>query len=272
MEFGAGVRVGAGITMGGIGINRRPMPTPLFDLNNIPPIITDSSLILHLDAGNSSSYSGSGQTWIDISGSGFDATITVPMASNFVQASAPYGYPNREGSHFDLGIEDSTRYGRIPYTAGIRPTEAITVEAFIYSSSWTSAFGSFFWLPNGVFFGYDGATALRMQINGSATNSGFPLIDQLGKWFHLVGTYDRSFVRTYLNSIQGNALAKTDAITYTAGVPAWIAGTNNSTPANPPSQNTVRGKLGVLRVYNRALTAAEIKNNYDAQKYRYGLT
>jgi len=111
-----------------------------------------------------------------------------------------------------------------------------------------------------------------MQVNSQAANSGFPLTNQVGKWFHLVGTYDRSNIRTYLNAVEGTARSLTAAISYTFFVPAWINGTNNSTPANPPSQNSVRGKLGLLRVYNRALTAAEIKNNYDAQKFRFGIT
>ena len=43
-----------------------------------PPVINShitSGLLLHLDAGNSSSYSGSGNTWIDLSSSGNNGTI-----------------------------------------------------------------------------------------------------------------------------------------------------------------------------------------------------
>ena len=43
-----------------------------------PPVINShitSGLLLHLDAGNSSSYSGSGNTWNDLSSSGNNGTI-----------------------------------------------------------------------------------------------------------------------------------------------------------------------------------------------------
>lgn len=274
MEFGAGVRVGAGITMGGEGINRRPMPTPLFDFTNVPPIISDSSLILHLDAGNPSSYSGSGLVWNDISGNGFQATMTSDMAANYVRATAPFGYPNREASYFDLGIENSARYAEIPYNATLRPTEGITFEVFAYENFWTSGFGSYVLFPTGMFFGYNGAIgsgAFRFQINSTVTNSGFQFIDQLGKWFHLVGTYDRSRIRTYLNGVEGASIALTTPISYGSTYSSWINGTNNASPGSAPVQNFIRGWIGLIRVYNRALSTAEIQNNYNAQKFRYGL-
>ena len=37
-------------------------------------IVTDG-LILHLDAGNKNSYPGSGTTWTDLSGNGYNATL-----------------------------------------------------------------------------------------------------------------------------------------------------------------------------------------------------
>ena len=40
----------------------------------ILPIVTDG-LVVHLDAGNSASYPGSGTTWYDLSGNGNDATL-----------------------------------------------------------------------------------------------------------------------------------------------------------------------------------------------------
>jgi hypothetical protein len=272
MEFGEGVRVGSGITMGGIGVNRRPMPTPRFDLTNLPPIITDSSLVLHLDAGDENSYSGSGLVWNDISGNGFQATMTSDMASNYVRATAPFGYPNRLGSYFDLGIENSARYAQIPYNATLRPTEGITMEVFAYENFWTSGFGSYVLLPSGQFFGYDGGSSFRFQVNNTTTDAGFPFINQLGKWFHLVGTYDRSRIRTYLNTVEGTSIALTSAISYGSTYSTWINGTNNASPASAPVQNFIRGWIAIIRVYNRALTAAEIKNNYDAQKFRFGIT
>ena len=45
--------------------------------------IVQSNLVMNLDAGNSSSYSGSGSVWVDLSGNGNDGTlINNPSYSN----------------------------------------------------------------------------------------------------------------------------------------------------------------------------------------------
>jgi hypothetical protein len=289
MEFGEGVTIGSGITMGGIGVNRRPMPTPLFDLSTAPPIITDG-LILHLDAGNLSSYSGSGQTWIDLSSSGLNATISANMATNYVQATAPYGYPNKEQSHFDWGYEVPSRYAEIPYNATLRPSN-ITVEMFIYQTAWTSATQTYMYIPGQTFYG-----GVRMGISSMGTGTDYyqMFINDVGEfntglpfggsafsfgvaggpqWLQFAGTYDGSTIRTYKNGVAGNPISYSTPINYTAGRSIWLNGDDGAGGgAGNPTTHAVRAKCAILRLYNRALTAAEIKNNYDANKYRYGLT
>ena len=58
------------------------------DMSNLygPRIVTDG-LVLHLDAGNSKSYPGSGSTWYDLSGNGNNYTID---ASGFAYNSSGY--------------------------------------------------------------------------------------------------------------------------------------------------------------------------------------
>ena len=43
---------------------------------NYNPSIVSDGLVLCLDAANTKSYTGSGTTWTDISGEGYDATLT----------------------------------------------------------------------------------------------------------------------------------------------------------------------------------------------------
>lgn len=286
MEFGAGVRVGAGITMGGEGINRRPMPKPLFDLTNIPPVITDSSLVLHLDAGNPSSYSG-GSVWNDISGNGFQAAMSTNMIANFTPVSAPFGYPNTEASYFNMGLNQLSRYAQIPYDPILRPTTAITMEAFLYHAAYDAAANYIMHIPG---TGQSGARLItgpgeaflsqsgrwwQFGVNGISQNPDSALdardFQAHPYWVHIVGTYNGSILTTYRNGVASpNPRAYTSSITYTPSVPLWINGFSNTT--TPPAFNGFYGYFAVFRMYNRGLTAAEVKNNYDAQKYRYGLT
>jgi len=291
MEFGAGVRVGAGITMGGEGVNRRRLVVNGLDFSTIiiPPIITDG-LILHLDSGNASSYSGSGQTWIDLSSSGLNATISANMAANYVQATAPLGYPNKEQSYFAWGFEVPSRYAEIPYNLTLRPSN-ITVEMFIYQFAWTSATQTYMYIPGQTFYG-----GVRMGIAGSVgvddyyqmfindvgeINTGLPMggssysfgVAGGPQWLQFAGTYDGSTIRVYKNAVAGVPIPYTTPINYTAGRSIWLNGTDGAGGgANQPSTHAVRANMAILRIYNRALTAGEIKNNYDANKYRFGLT
>jgi len=64
-----------------------------FSMKATPPTpqINTTNLILHLDAGNSSSYSGSGTTWTDLSGEGNDVTLV----------NGPT-YSSNDGGYFDF--------------------------------------------------------------------------------------------------------------------------------------------------------------------------
>lgn len=65
--------------------------------------IKTSNLVMHLDAGNSSSYSGSGTDWLDLTTNGIDATI---------EGGATYSSTEGGGSFYFDGVND---HYHIPY-------------------------------------------------------------------------------------------------------------------------------------------------------------
>lgn len=103
----------------------------------------------------------------------------------------------------------------------------------------TSATPVYFWIYNGDWVGAPSTTVLQDNV-----------------WYHVVGIYDGSFVRIYVNGmqegspkIQGNPLYSTETLQFGS------------------SQKEKRwGKwlLDEVRIYNRALSAEEIKANYEA--------
>jgi len=80
------------------------------------------------------------------------------------------------------------------------------------------------------------------------------------KWFMYTGIYDGKELALY---IDGKKVATTD---YSAGIldgeegPIWIG--RNFEPFLP----TIKGKVDDVRIYNRALSAAEVKALYDLEK------
>ena len=91
---------------------------------------------------------------------------------------------------------------------------------------------------------------------GSSTNyvSG-PTANPLNTWTHLALTYDGAALRLYVNGAQAATRATTGAIQTTTN-PLWIGG-------NQPYGEYFQGLIDEARVYNRALTPAEIQNDMN---------
>jgi hypothetical protein len=82
----------------------------------------------------------------------------------------------------------------------------------------------------------------------------------VGVWFHCAGTYDGSFLRTYLN---GNLHFKDDS----SGTMSSNA--TASLTFSRTDSKTVKGELDDIRIYSRAISSDEIKTLAQEGQYRY---
>jgi hypothetical protein len=80
---------------------------------------------------------------------------------------------------------------------------------------------------------------------------------QTNTWYHIVGTYDGAFVRIYINGVEEKATAKTGA-TGDTSEPLRIG--NSSLSSNTRHWD---GSIDEFRIYNRALSAEEVKRLYQ---------
>lgn len=220
-----------------------------------PDIVTDG-LVLHLDAANRKSYPGSGNTWYDLSGNGNHATNTGL-------------YFNDDGKSFqiyqtgDISEVDSTN---------LQPAE-ITVEILFYLISlgdgwlFSCQTSNFYNYNNGYLFRYDNPTFHLYWSTGRGstftriTKTGFL---ENGKWHHIVGTCNASQQALYSN---GNVQTTSGgSIDYTGVRDVITIGAYNAAGTGRTLSN-----IGFIKVYNRALSAYEVRQNYNALKGRYGL-
>ena len=79
-------------------------------------------------------------------------------------------------------------------------------------------------------------------------------------WYHVVGTYDSSKLRIYVNGELKGEVAKTGNITYNSGTPWAIATNPNGTGDDG---NHYYGKLSDVRIYATALSASDINELYN---------
>jgi hypothetical protein len=225
------------------------------NLPTIIPIIT-TGLILNLDAGNPTSYPGSGTNWNDLSTYNNDGTLI----------NLPTFDSNNGGSLVFDGVND---YGRIPYNSDFNLSSTnYTLEGWFNLNA--------FQLPGQSLISKDtygsnfdwsllilDSTTLRFYSNGTATNvtATVPTMNT-GQWYHYVVTSISGVIRIYLDGVlyQTGAMPTSNSSQFyvTLGCVGW----------NSPAFFT-NGKISILRVYRIGLTGTEVLQNYNAIKNRY---
>ena len=211
------------------------------------PEITESGLVLALDAGNTKSYPGSGTTWTDLSGNGNTGELLNAVG---------YSSSNRGALTFD-GSNDY-----VDVTANLGTLSGYTFCHFSRRDVESR-------MPIGsrggpIFYQY-GDNSWTYTHGGVTGEYYYPrsVSIPVGTWGFYCITYDGSAVRIYRNSVLEGSQATTGTANYTNGV--RIGFWNNGAGYH------YQGAIANFSIYNRALSAAEIQQNFNALRGRYGL-
>jgi hypothetical protein len=95
-----------------------------------------------------------------------------------------------------------------------------------------------------------------------------------GAWKHVVRTYDGTTLKGYLNSVNGGGgVAMTFDSPSDDGESDWYLafGAEDTTTYSGTTAGFLSGRVGITRVYDRALSGAEVTSNYNDAKSIYGL-
>ena len=212
-------------------------------------IVTDG-LILNVDAGFTPSYPKNGTTWYDLSGNGNNGTLTNgPTFSN-----------NNGGTIVFDGTDDYIRLG-----TDISLTGEFTMTCFFKKD--TNSQRSFLGRESGagsgtkIIFLSDNNIFFRMTESGTQTNFSIGYETSMNGNWHFV-----SAVRTSTNLCK----ASLDGNSFIDGGVRDGTFTFNSVGKNASGQYW-DGEMSEIKIYNRALSADEVLQNYNAQKGRFGL-
>jgi hypothetical protein len=227
--------------------------------------IVQQGLILNLDAGNPYSYAGAGAVWIDVSGNTNNATLI---------NSPTYSSDNSGVLNWTSA---SSQYATVVMTSGLRVTN-ITQEVWVFLNSTadqvfigmqygTGSNNSFaLWVSGGTFyFGVNtGGTFYQSASSAPSTST----------WYHLVHTYNGTTQYLYINGVLATTYnsAASGNMTYdTSNTLLAIGADFNGTGYNTGPTLFVNGKMPIVKIYNIALSAAQVLQNYNATKGRFGL-
>jgi hypothetical protein len=233
-----------------------------------PPIVTDG-LVLCLDAANPLSYPGSGTAWNDLSGQGNSGTLI----------NGPTFNPSNGGSIVFDGVDD---YTSINQTIGNSLLNGCTFSVWLYQNNSNMGglvvnFDNQQSNPNRKGFVLRASNVvdfIYLSLGSDIIGRKFTTFNGVNLWSNVVGTFNGSISNNgfsiYVNgvSVDNTDLSQGTIFSIENG------GTNlefgrERYAAGPTSY--LNGDIATTQIYNRALSAQEVLQNYEATKTRFGL-
>lgn len=234
---------------------------------NSLPNITTTNLHFYLDADVYSSYIGTGTSWNDLSGNGYNSTLTGgptfistdPKSFNFngnyslLPANTANGY-NGDTLTVEVWVKHNS-FGGVgtgrSYVSNWSSFNVNNQRGFILRTYDTQTFPSFWWCWGGGNYYAEGPSSYVMQT---------------GKIYHIVATYEKNVaMKIYIN---GNLELTTT--NYTSNTILFDTSNGTHIGYSPINTSYMDGNIYLARVYNRVLSAADVSQNYNATKFRFG--
>ena len=240
--------IGPGITVGsGISINKKPSG------------FVTSGLQFNLQTAPST-----GSTWTDSSGNGRNATL---------QGSPSYVAINGGGIRLNNEDANGTDYISVPYNIASNTVTVEVVASFNPTSFWGAIWANEIYDTNGGYLAYvPGSTDINYGIPNSEITVTITESNAIRHWIFVINGTQASL---FLN---GSQVGATDTINnqtiFATG--GFQFGSrfafNDGTGFGDTMNNADLGPVFYqMRVYNKALSGAEITQNYDAIKSTYGI-
>lgn len=228
------------------------------------PSIVKNGLVLCLDAKDLKSYSGSGTTWTDRSGLGNNGTLVNGV-----------GYS--DGAMVFDGVDDAV----VKTTIANDSLDISSVTCSLWFNSNSLPVGSIdtsvsYLISKNLNAGsvdqqYSiviNSTTIRGSIGGIYTPVTTSYNFSNNKWYNIGITYGANIISLYVNGIVLLTTSQTPNITFK---PNFSIGRRSSANDGSTGLFLFDGKISAVSIYNRALSPAEILQNYNATKSRFQL-
>mgnify|MGYP001326666153 CR=1 FL=1 len=216
------------------------------------PSIIRQDLTFLLDAANTKSYSGSGSTWTDISGKGNNGTLT--NTGNIAHET---------GSHLKFNEGNTGGTGYVEMGTVVESADKYTKNIWFRTNaantnnlmSGTGAVSTVFWTAGTEYRIYAGHGLSYYQVDYNPVGSGTGLRD----WHNACVTYGSTTLKLYVNGKLEDTASSSDPSNFTLHIGAY------------GNANELSGDVAYASLYNRTLTDAEVKQNFEALRGRFGI-
>jgi hypothetical protein len=224
---------------------------------NYSPKIVTNGLVLYLDAANRYSYPGSGTTWSDISRGGNNGTLVNGPTYNSANGGSIVfdGVDDYQtGNISNLGLNANGTFTvecTLKYNTNAGTQNPITLTGISNNSIQIGLISG-----SPIIWKYGGTTVLTYTLPAAGTT------------YRISVSVTPTTVAVYINGILNNTnnspVLQTGAITY-------LYNSAYSTLGTLTPSSYFNGNIYQTSIYNRALSATEVLQNYNATKTRFGL-
>jgi hypothetical protein len=216
------------------------------------PNTIETGLVVSVDAANSTSYPGSGTTWNDLSGQGNNATPTLISGSTFTSTFGGTFALNGTGSFINMPVQN------------FETSTPFSIETVMSVPNYNQ-FGSRAHFLSGVggnsMVIFSATTLTMWNEAGGVNNITISATFTSGTTYYVTITRDASnLVSLYTNGIFIGSGSRDGQFRWTT-MGRLGSGTTFCSIIN----------LSTVKIYNRALSASEIQQNYNAMRGRFGI-
>jgi hypothetical protein len=219
-------------------------------LSHSPRIVTDG-LVLCLDAANKRSYPGTGTTWTDRSASGYSGTLTNGPTFNSANGGS-------------IVFDGSNDYVARPNFIGTTSTFSVChwIKLAVNQTRRT-IFSNYTSNNRGWVTGISDSSqnVVKFYLGDTVHLYASSALD-LNVWYLVSVTYDNGNPKIYINETLNNSSSSATVVFGPTLYP-------NDIGRLGVGSQYFNGSIANVFVYNRALTADEVRQNYLATKGRY---
>ena len=226
-------------------------------VNGFTNIVTNG-LVLNLDAGNLKSYPTSGTTWTDLSKNGNNGTlINSPTFSSLNGGSIVFdGVNNYVETNKTITTSDSS------YSLGIWAKSSSTG---ISNRPVGNADGLNGLTGMDIIWGYPASNNVyavrRVGLNNGTCDTQITVNNLSTQWHYIMVTYNHTGIGTVMYA-DGISAGTNTNLGFTCNLPFRVG-------RDGAAVQSFTGQISVVQIYNRALTASEVLQNYNAAKWRF---
>lgn len=225
------------------------------------PLIIDDGLVLHLDAANTRSYPGTGTAWKDLSVNGNTGTLV----NGISYANSSSGIMSFDRVDDYVNIPNSTSMqitGDLTISVWFKPTNYAIGRQGLIGRNGLNEY-TITLEPSGAISLYFASSNQAGSYYNGASSSAFGQVNGIFQLLTIVRSFTSGFCYIYKNGVQTDvrSLSGVNQPTATSG-PMTIGNGNGG---------LYFGSIGNLYLYNKSLSAVEIKRNFQATRGRYGI-